>query len=230
MQRKSEKTIIAVMLSAFLLVTVLGVEVQVKASNGSAEIDVSVKGTYLYVDPNRSSEVESPGIFDLQSNDISPGDTIQISFEGTVDNYGGSDYYTLEYLIGVFSSTNQLLPVSEADRVPDAIDAGEDLETSQTYFSHENTDIPEDFQITPSTGFLIQVPQNAKYLLVSMADSWYPDNTSSNPITVTIEKQANESTAEFPIEYLLLAVGITAVIAILIFLFVLKRKKSKKQE
>jgi hypothetical protein len=230
MQRKREKIIIAVILSAFLLVTFLGVEVQVKASNDSAEINVSVRGTYLYVDPNRSYDVESPGIFDLQSNGISPGDTILISFEGTVDVYGQSDYYTLEYLIGVFSSTNQLLSVSEADRVPDAIDAGDDIETSQTFFSHENTDIPEDFQITPSTGFLIQVPQNAKYLFVSMADSWYPDNTSSSPIMVAIEIQANESAAGFPIEYLLLAVGLVAVIAILIFLFVLKRKKPKKQE
>jgi len=230
MQRKSEKIIIAVILSAFLLATFLGFGVQVKALNGSAEMGVSVRGTYLYVDPNRSYDVESPGIIDLQTNGISQGDTILISFEGTVDVYGGDDSITIEYLIGVFSSTNQLLSVSEADRVPDAIDAGDDIETSQTFFSNENTDIPEDFKITPSTGFLIQVPQNAKYLFVSMADSWYPDNTSSSPIMVTIEKQANESAAGFPMEYLLLAVGIVAAIAILIFLFMLKRKKPKKQD
>jgi hypothetical protein len=47
---------------------------------------------------------------------------------------------------------------------------------------------------------------------------------------VAIEIQANESAAGFPIEYLLLAVGLVAVIAILIFLFVLKRRKPKKQE
>jgi hypothetical protein len=116
--------------------------------------------------------------------------------------FSARDPNAIEYLIGVFSSTNQLLPVSEANRVPDAIDAGDDIETSQTFFSEENTDIPEDFKITPSTGFSIQVPQNAKYLFVSMADSWYPDNTSSDPIMVTAEKQA---AAGFPIEYLLRA-------------------------
>ena len=224
MQRKNEKTIIAVMLSAFLLVTFLGVEVQVKASNGSAEIDVSVRGTYLYVDPNRSSEVESPGIFDLQSNDISPGDTILITFEGTVDVYGEDDYYTLEYLIGVFSSTNQLLSVTEADRVPDAINAGDDYTTSQTYFSQETTDIPEDFQITPSTGFSIQVPQNAKYLFISMLDSWYPDNTSPNQIAVTIEKQ----TIGFPLEYVLAIIIIAAIVLIVLF-FILKGRKKKQK-
>ena len=196
-----------------------------KAANGSVEIEVPVRGTYLYVDPRDNFGVESPGVADLQNNGISGGDTILISFEGTVDNYGGSDYHTLDYLIGVFSSTNQLLSVSEADRVPGAINAGDDFETGQTWFSDENTDIPEDFQITPSTGFLIQVPQNAKYLFLSMLDSWYPDNTSPSPIAVAIEKQAGG----FPLEYLLAVLGIVAAIAVLVVFFVFKRKKPRTQ-
>jgi hypothetical protein len=123
-----------------------------------------------------------------------------------------------------------LLSVSEADRVPGAINAGDDFTTSQTWFSHEDTDIPEDFQITPSTGFLIKVPQNAKYLFISMIDSWYPDNTSSGPIAVTIEKQASESAGGFPLEYLLAALGIVALIAVLVIFFVFKRRKPEKQE
>jgi hypothetical protein len=229
MRRIGEKILIGLMLSTFLLVTFSGVGAQVKASNGSVEIDVSVRGTYLYVDPRDNSGVESPGVADLQSNGISAGDTILISFEGTVDNYGGSDYHTLDYLIGVFSSTNQLLSVSELNRVPGAIDAGDDFDTGQTWFSQENTDIPEDFQISPSTGFLIQVPQNAKYLFISMLDSWYPDNTSPSSIAVTIEKQASESAGGFPLEYLLAALGIVAVIAVLVFFFVFKRRKPETQ-
>ena len=124
------------------------------------------------------------------------------------------------------SSTNQLLSVSEADRVPDAIDAGDDLDTSQTYFSHENTDIPEDFQITPSTGFTIQVPQNAKYLFISMLDSWYPDNTSPNQISVTIEKQTNS----FPLEYILVIVIIAAILLIVLFFVFKRRKKETKTQ
>jgi hypothetical protein len=228
MRRIGKKILIGLILSTFLLVPIFGV--QVKASNGSIEINVSVRGAYLYVDPRDNSGVESPGLADLQSNDISAGDTILISFEGIVDNYGGSDYHTLDYLIGVFSSTNQLLSVSEAERVPGAINAGDDFDTGQTWFSQENTDIPEDFQITPSTGFSIQVPQNAKYLFISMLDSWYPDNTSPSSIAVTIEKQANGSAGGFPLEYLLAALGIVAVIAVLIFVFVFKRRKPKTQE
>jgi hypothetical protein len=225
MRKLNEKISIGLMLSIVLLVTFSEVGVPVKTANGSVKIDVPVRGTYLYVDPRDSSGVESPGVADLQSNGISAGDTILITFEGTVDRYGGSDYDTLDYLIGVFSSTNQLLSVSEADRVPDAINAGDDFTTSQTWFSHEDTDIPEDFEITPSTGFLIQVPQNAKYLLISMHDSWYPDNTSPSSIAATIELAGG-----LPLEYLIAALGIVAAFVVLVVFFVFKRKKPETQE
>jgi hypothetical protein len=230
MGRISGKILVGLMLSTFLLVAFFGFGVLVKAADGSVEIEVSVRGTYLYVDPQGNSGVESPGVVDLEGNGISGGDTVLISFEGTVDNYGGSDYHSVDSLIGVFSSTSQLLSVSEADRVPGAINAGDDYVTSETWFSHENTDIPEDFQITPSSGFLIQVPQNAKYLFASMIDSWYPDNTSPSAITVTIEKQTGESAGGFPLEYLLAALAIVAAIVVFVVFFVFKRRKPAKQE
>lgn len=223
MQR--ERIAVSLFMLAMLLLVAYCQGVPVKAAEGSVEIDVSVRGAYLYVDPQDNSGVESPGIADLESNGILAGDNILISFEGMVDNYGGSDYHTLGSLIGVFSSTNQLLSVSEAARVPGAINAGDDYDTGETWFSHENTDIPEDFQITPSTGFLIQVPQNARYLFISMHDSWYPDNTSPSSIAVTIEKH----TGGFPLEYLLAALGIVAAIVILVVFFVFKRKKQRTQ-
>ena len=218
----SKKLAFGFMLTIFLTVSISLAGFPVYATNGSVEITVPVRGAYLYVDPNTSSGVQSPGIADLESNGISAGDTIMISFEGSVDNYGGTDYHTLEYLIGVFSSTNQLLSVTSADRVSSAINAGEDIDTGETWFSKENTDIPEDFQITPSTGFTIQVPQNAKYLFISMLDSWYPDNTSPNQITVTIEKQTNA----FPLEYIL-AILITAAILLIVLFIVFKRRKKE---
>ena len=58
-----------------------------------------------------------------------------------------------------------------------------------------------------------------------MLDSRYPDNTSPSSITLTIEKQARESAGGFPLEYLLEALGIVAVIVVLIFFFVFKRRK-----
>ena len=198
----------------------------IMASNGPFETEVSVKGTYLLADPDQvsqaASSVDSPGIIDLQSNGFSEGETLLITFEGALDRYGGSDYEIVEYLVGVFSSTNQLLSINDVHRVPGAIDAGEDIDTGETWFTHENTDIPEDFKITPSTGFSIEVPQNAKYLFISFLDSYYPDNTAPAPIKVNITTQAG-----FPLEYLLLGLGAVAVIAALLFFFVFKRRKSK---
>jgi hypothetical protein len=213
------------MLLIFLVFSFFVIGLPVRAASGSLQIEVSVRGAYLYVDPRDSSAVELPGIADLQSNGISAGDNIMISFEGTVDNYGGSDYHTLEYLIGVFSSTKELMSVTETERVPGAIKAGDDFDTEETWFSKENTDIPEDFQITPSNMFSIQVPQNANYLFVSMLDSWYPDNTSPNQIVVNIEKQ----TSGFPLEYVLAIVIIAAVLFLIIFL-ILKRRKKETEE
>lgn len=222
MQNNSKKLLFGFMLLIFLVVSFSIVGFPVKATNGSVQITVPVRGTYLYVDPTSRSGVATPGIADLQNNNISAGDTILITFEGTVDNYGGSDYHTLDYLIGVFSSTNELLSVTQAERVPGAINAGEDIDTGETWFSNENTDIPEDFKITPSTGLSISVPQNAKYLFIAMLDSWYPDNTSPNQITVTIEKQASG----IPIEYVL-AIIIIAVIVFIVIFFILKRRKKE---
>ncbi|MGD8565629.1 MAG: hypothetical protein PVF96_04695 [Candidatus Bathyarchaeota archaeon] len=195
-------------------------------SDGPFETQLSVKGTYLLADPDQvsqaASSVDSPGIIDLQSNGFSEGETLLITFEGTLDRYGGSDYKAVEYLVGVFSSTNQLLSIYDVHRVPGAIDAGEDIDTGETWFTHENTDIPEDFKITPSTGFSIKVPQNAKYLFISFLDSYYPDNTAPTPIKVNINTQT-----VFPLEYLLLGLGAVAAIAALILFFVFKRRKSK---
>jgi len=227
MQRIRKRTGLGFMLSILLVVVSCGV--WVPAAFGSAEVEVPVRGTYLYPDPQNNVDIESPGIVDLQSNGFSAGDTILISFEGTIDVYGESVYVPVTALWGVFSSTNQLLPVSETDRVPGAIDAGDDTDTGVTWFSEENTDIPEDFEISPSTGFSIVIPQNAKYLFISSRDSWYADNTSLGPISVTIEKQASETASGFPLEYILAGVGVVAVVAILLIFFVLKRRKPRTQ-
>ena len=58
-----------------------------------------------------------------------------------------------------------------------------------------------------------------------MLDSWYPDNTSPNQITVTIEKQENQTNG-FPLEYILAIVIIAAILLIILF-FVLKRRKKE---
>ncbi len=226
MLRKGKLAYFGFMLSILLLVASSGVWTSVKADRGF-EVDVPVRGTYLYPDPANTAVIEPPGIANLQGNGFSAGDRILITFEGSVDVYGGSDYVPVTALWGVFSSTNELLPVTEADRVPGAIDAGADTNTGETWFSHENTDIPEDFEITPSTGFSIEIPQNAKYLFISVRDSWYADNTSPNPIHVSIEKQASETSDGFPLEYVLAALGIVAAVAVVVAIVVLRRRKPR---
>jgi hypothetical protein len=229
MQRIGKLAYFGLILSILLLVATSGVWASVNAASGFVEVDVPVRGTYLYPDPQNTAVIEPPGIADLQSNGFSEGDRILITFEGSIDVYGGSDYVPVTALWGVFSSTNELLPVSEADRVPGAIDAGVDTDTGETWFSHENTNIPEDFEISPSTGFSIEIPQNAKYLFISVRDSWYADNTSPAPIHVSIEKQASETAGGFPLEYILAALGIIAVVAVIVVFLALKRRKPKTQ-
>lgn len=188
------------------------------ASNNNSKVEVSVRGTYLRADPTP----DSPGIIDLESNGFSEGDSIIISFEGSFDRYGQSDYETLDYLIGVFSSTDQLLFINMEQRVPGAIEAGEDFTSSDTWFSNENTDIPEDFEISPASGFSITIPENAKYLFVCLHDSYYPDNTSLGPIEVSLKIQSG-----LPWEILLLILIVVAVIIFLIFFYMRKKKKNQ---
>lgn len=83
-------------------------------------------------------------------------------------------------LLGVFSSSNVLLPVGTTNRVPGAVDAGEDADTNPFV---DGTDIPQDFAIG-SVGFVgsagnptLQIPPGAAYLFVSALDSYYADNS-----------------------------------------------------
>jgi len=227
MRRTNKKIFFGLVLSMLFLVA----SSNVWASNGFAEIEISPRGTYLHADPGGEGRlpVDPPGIVDLQSNGFSTGDTLLITFEGALSAYEGGESAPATSLIGVFSSTNQLLSISDADRVTGAIGAGNDFSSAQTFYTHENTDIPEDFQITPSTGFSIRVPQNSKYLFISLHDSFYPDNTASTPIIATIEKQVSETAGGFPLEYILAALGLVIGIAVLVVFVVFRRRKSKTQ-
>ena len=228
MRRTNKKILFGLLLSMLFLVA----SSSVWASNGFAEIEIPPRGTYLHADPGGEGRlpVDPPAVVDLQSNGFSTGDTLLITFEGSMRGSEDAVDTPVTALIGVFSSTNQILPISDADRVPGAVDAGSDFSSAQTFFTHEDTDIPEDFLITPSTGFSIEVPQSAKYLYISIHDSFYPDNSSPNPIGVTIEKQASEtSTGGFPLEYILVALGVVALLAVLFAFAVIKRRKSKTQ-
>lgn len=178
---------------------------------GMGEIELSARGTYLHDDPYLGGvgATESPLIVDLQSEGFLEGDNILISYTGQVFSSAGWDDRPIVYeepddLIGVFSTSTELLSVSEYHRVPGAIDSGIDIDTGETWFNHEPTDIPEDFEINPPTGFWIEVPRNARYLFICQEDSYYSDNVGS--IQVTLEKDTDgdgllDSWEQFGIDY-----------------------------
>jgi len=178
------------------------------------EMDVIVSTPY---------RVQEPAIVDLQANGFVEGDRIMISYWATVyycgvwnpSNPASTDCGVARPpdlwwgVGGLFSATPELLPISELDRVPTAIDAGPDIVTPETYWTDKlegisahlmgkgiswydgpmNTDIPEDFMIAPYTGMSIVIPSGAKYLFLSIIDVYYRDNLGS--VKVTIEKDTD---------------------------------------
>ncbi len=80
--------------------------------------------------------------------------------------------------IGVFSASAQLLGISELNRVIDAIDAGEERVTDNTWSGNLTPDISEDFGIEEEA-VKITVPSGAKYLFVGNADCLHSDNSET---------------------------------------------------
>ncbi len=210
------------------------------------EADVPVRGVYLLSDDNtvvwddngdgvkEEHNIENPLIVDLADAGFKPGDLIFIRQRGRI-NFAADGDYPIGIdpsLSGVFSSSNTLLwdrsqegEVGPLHRVPDAIDAGIDCVTPDTYYGKVSTDIPEDFGISGS-GVSIGIPSGAAYLMLAVVDPGVSNNDGW--IKVTIEKVTNEG-GGFPLEYILAALGVVAVIAVLLVLVMLKRRKPKTQ-
>ena len=106
---------------------------------------------------------------------ITEGDCIRLEQIGGYKMYL-TDEDVPHSLGGVFSATDVLLPrdPDNPNRVQDAIDAGIDVLTGNTYDDDWPTNIAEDFLITD---IIIQVPYGAKYLFASALDVAYWDNS-----------------------------------------------------
>jgi hypothetical protein len=193
---------------------------------GDYEYDENLE---LQVGTHTDFRVEEPTIIDLQAEGFNEGDKIYISWLGGLYPDGawnpanpGSIGYGLREnddtphggLLGLFSTTSTLdNDLDSLNRVPGAIDYGEDYFTPDTwwqdgrpelsqklqskgidwYTSSMKTDIPEDFQIFPYTGMKIEVPRNAKFLFLSLIDAYYRDNYEGpKGLVVTIEKDTDE--------------------------------------
>jgi hypothetical protein len=151
-------------------------------------VEVSSRGTFLRADFNPKEEesiVQEPTVVDLEIEKIIDSKWISI-------RYSGDFFYSRQkrfsdgeiVLIGLFSTTSELKSIEYLHRVPGAIDAGIDYKTGKTLFSNLSTDIPEDFIINYFFETVVEIPNDAKFLFLCIADLYYPDNSGSIQVSI----------------------------------------------
>lgn len=155
-----------------------------------ATISLDPKAGFLRTENDPGATLASA--IQLSALGISPGDQVRLEGVGSYDRGGGfGEFFDL---IGVFSSSNTLLPGNLLNRVPGAIDAGTDVPTLPTNFGGSPTDIPEDFWISEFDGSFrggeITIPGGALFLFVGAADSYFEDNVSLGGWALEISKVA----------------------------------------
>ena len=125
---------------------------------------------------------QPPLVLDLQALGAAPRSWLQLETTGAFRYIaGGQD--THRSLVGVFSSSTQLLATSVQQRVPGAIAAGGAFSGGATYYGSLPMDIPQDFFISRNTwasGVFVEVPPAATHLFLGVFDSWYQDNVDPN--------------------------------------------------
>lgn len=139
---------------------------------------LSVKGTNSFLHLNDAVN-PVPVIIDLLAYGFTEGTSIDLK---TTGSYTSGPGVTSSSIVGVFSRTNLVLGKGEASlsRVPDAIDAGTDINTGAT---GAGVNINQDFAVGTSAVRLI-VPNGARYLIFGAYDS-LSDNSGSLLLEVT---------------------------------------------
>ena len=150
-----------------MLLVLAGTPVATKATS----IDISLDPRATFIRASITDFVPTP--IDLALLGVAPGDTIGLEVIGDFkgSSAGFDDWITR---FGVFSATDVILAKTFTNRVPDAIDAGEDYFTVDTYYGNFPTDVLEDFFIDD---ILITVPAGAAFLFLAVPDSYYQDNS-----------------------------------------------------
>lgn len=156
----------------------------------SFTITIDSRSTFLRKD-SPDSRNPNPAIINLESRGISTGDRIEFAVSGLWanddDEYGDPDNCRS---IGLFSRSSELRGIETLNRVPGAIDAGEDIENADTYESDKPTAIPEDFEISRRGDTqcvrqnVIAVPREAECLFIRILDSAYHDNRGKLTIEI----------------------------------------------
>jgi hypothetical protein len=187
--------LVALMVVVSALVLSVGVSSPTEAQTASVPSpapisgQIAVKATFLHADA--ADAPDPPRVVDLSAAGYKPGDTLRISYEIPPS---GFSYFGCQgpfeetegvRLLGVFSSSSELLAPSARARVPGAIDAGEDIYVEPTYLNNAPVDIPQDFRVTPPSEFHIEIPPSATHLFLGIADSYYRDNCGAGATFVT---------------------------------------------
>lgn len=138
------------------------------------QFSVNPSSTYLHTNQDASGDAVA---IDLAALGITPGTHLRLHNPGDYDLGPYDDQWVT--MIGIFSATSTLLDESNLDRVADAIPAGFDCVTGETWFGTEPTDVVADFLVTGpnQSDVTITVPAGAAFLFVTAHDSWYQDNT-----------------------------------------------------
>jgi hypothetical protein len=152
-------------------------------AQAALSVQVNPRSTYLLTN-NDPLAINSTAI-SLADSGIAPGDLIRLERFGSYDVGAPPPFFgdVLDGFSAVFSSSSILLGSSLLNRVPGAIDAGDDILTRPTSFGSINTDIAEDFGLTnDSTLQFIEVlvPQGASHIFLSARDTFFSDNTDLN--------------------------------------------------
>lgn len=112
---------------------------------------------------------------------LSGGDLIQLEKLG--DWYDGHAGYTgvdvaaldvMTEMVGVFSSSNELLAPDVLARVPGVLGTGAEYTTWNTLYSNMTTDVYGDFRIDNT---FLYIPFGATHLFVAAHDIYYSDNS-----------------------------------------------------
>ena len=162
--------------SRFLIGTVLILSIGVGSAGADVTLSLDPAGTFLHTHRDRARDTAAIVLADLG---ILPGDRLRLEAVGDFDPGPGGD--TALNLVAVFSGGGVLMPAHLLDRVPGAMDAGDDLVTGCTFNGCQPTDIPEDFAVARGDGSFshacLVVPDGATHLFAGPADSYYGDNS-----------------------------------------------------
>ncbi|HLP00088.1 MAG TPA: hypothetical protein VK171_15945, partial [Fimbriimonas sp.] len=157
------------MMRSLVCVATLGVV----ASSHAVQYLINSPATYLLTNG------ETPFFtipVDLIAAGFVPGQTVLLQRLGSYNDFGGP-IPNAYGLTGVFSSSNVILPWPILNRIPGAIDAGNDWTSLPTFIGNVPTDIPEDFEIDNMAGtmgpLLITIPAGAQYIWASAQDNFY---------------------------------------------------------